>query len=247
MTTVHAYTNDQNLLDLPHKDLRRARAGRHRTSCPPRPARPRATGLVLPAMKGRLDGHVAPRPAPRRLDHRLHRASSRAALRGRGQRGLRRSGGQAAAGAGPRLHRDPSSRATSWACPPRAFSTPASPWSMPINDELSLVKVFGWYDNEWGYSNRLVDLDRAGRRPLIGWTPLRRAAAARGSPRRRRERRVLVRVDFNVPLAHRHRRQGHGGRRLPDRGRAAHAALAAGRRAPKWWRARTWAARRDAP
>ena len=77
MTTVHAYTNDQNLLDLPHKDLRRARAAAVNI-VPTSTGAARATGLVLEAMKGRLDGHVAAGAGGGRLHHRLHRRGARA-------------------------------------------------------------------------------------------------------------------------------------------------------------------------
>ena len=77
MTTVHAYTNDQNLLDLPHEDLRRARAAAQNI-VPASSGAARATGLVLPAMQGRLDGAALRVPVGGRVDHRLHRPGARA-------------------------------------------------------------------------------------------------------------------------------------------------------------------------
>ena len=72
MTTVHAYTGDQMLVDGPHSDLRRARAAAINI-VPSSTGAARATGLVLESMQGKLDGTVAPRARPRRLDHRLRR------------------------------------------------------------------------------------------------------------------------------------------------------------------------------
>ena len=107
MTTVHAYTGDQMLVDGPHKDLRRARAAAINI-VPTSTGAARATGLVLESMKGKLDGTVAAGAGARRLDHRLHRparsATSRVdeindAFRGRGRQ--RPADGRA------RLHRRP--------------------------------------------------------------------------------------------------------------------------------------------
>ena len=104
MTTVHAYTNDQNLLDLPHKDLRRARAAAINI-VPASTGAARATSLVLENMRGKLDGILAPGAGAGRLDHRLHRGGPRHPNRRRGERGLRRGRRACPARSGTRLHR----------------------------------------------------------------------------------------------------------------------------------------------
>ncbi len=197
MTTVHAYTNDQNLLDLTHKDLRRARAAANNI-VPTSTGAARATGLVLAAMKGRLDGTSlrVPLPAGSITDFTAvvqgnpSVADVNAAF--------------AEAAAKPPLDRvleyteDPIVSSDIVGSPASCTFDSGLTMVMPINDELSLVKTFGWYDNEWGYSNRLVDLTAPGRGlslmdPLRGIPLLGDLPAVDG-------KRVLVRVDFNVPL-----------------------------------------------
>src|ERR1700722_4813124 len=157
MTTVHAYTNDQNLLDLPHKDLRRARAAATNI-VPTSTGAARSTGLVLAAMKGHLDGTSlrVPLPAGSITDFP-------AVVRGNPSvADVNAAFAEAAA-------KPPLDRVLEYTDEPIVSSdivgSPASctfdaglTMVMPINDELGLVKTFGWYDNEWGYSNRLVDL-----------------------------------------------------------------------------------------
>ncbi|HVB92534.1 MAG TPA: type I glyceraldehyde-3-phosphate dehydrogenase [Acidimicrobiales bacterium] len=157
MTTVHAYTNDQNLLDLTHTDLRRARAGAVNI-VPSSTGAARATSLVLSAMKGRLDGMSlrVPLPAGSITDFT-------AVVRGNPSV-AEVNAAFAEAAAKPPLDRvleyteDPLVSSdivgTAASCTFDAGLTMVQ----NINDELSLVKVEGWYDNEWGYSNRLVDL-----------------------------------------------------------------------------------------
>ena len=157
MTTVHAYTNDQNLLDLTHTDLRRARAGAINI-VPSTTGAARATSLVMASMKGRLDGMSlrVPLPAGSITDFT-------AVVRGNPSV-VEVNAAFAEAAAKPPLDRvldyteDPLVSSdivgTSASC---TFDAGLS-MVQPINDELSLVKVEGWYDNEWGYSNRLVDL-----------------------------------------------------------------------------------------
>ena len=153
MTTVHAYTGDQMLVDGPHSDLRRARAAAINI-VPTSTGAARATGLVLESMKGKLDGSSLRVPVPDGLDHRLHR---RAQVRGASVAEINAAYQAAADGrdeGDPGVHgRCPSCRPTSSATRTAASSTATSRMSMG-----NLVKVLGWYDNEWGYSNRLVDL-----------------------------------------------------------------------------------------
>ena len=105
MTTVHAYTGDQNLVDGPHSDLRRAR-GAAINIVPTSTGAARATSLVLESMKGKLDGTSLRVPDPDRFDHRLHRHPEEG-RHGRGdQRGVR-GGGKKAAEGHPQVHRGP--------------------------------------------------------------------------------------------------------------------------------------------
>ncbi|MFI5041423.1 MAG: type I glyceraldehyde-3-phosphate dehydrogenase [Acidimicrobiales bacterium] len=152
MTTVHAYTNDQNLLDLAHKDLRRARAAAANI-VPASTGAARATSLVLPSMKGRLDGTGLRVPVPDGsitdfvgiLGREVTVAEINEAF-------------LAAATSGPLA------KVLVYTDDPIVSSDiVGSPASCTFDSELtmalgSMVKVLGWYDNEWGYSNRLVDL-----------------------------------------------------------------------------------------
>jgi glyceraldehyde 3-phosphate dehydrogenase len=152
MTTIHAYTNDQQILDLPHKDLRRARAAAINL-IPTSTGAARAIGLVMPDLKGKVDGISVRAPVPTgsitdlvvRLGREVTVEQVNEAYR-------------AAAGNGPlegimRYADDP------------LVSTDIihSQYSCIIDSLLTmangnLAKVFGWYDNEWGYSCRLVDV-----------------------------------------------------------------------------------------
>jgi glyceraldehyde 3-phosphate dehydrogenase len=157
MTTVHAYTNDQNLLDLPHKDLRRARAAANNI-VPTSTGAARATGLVLASMKGHLDGYSlrVPLPAGSITDFT-------AVVQGNPSVADVNSA-FAEAAAKPPLDRvleyteDPIVSSDIVGSPASCTFDSGLTMVMPINSELSMVKTFGWYDNEWGYSNRLVDL-----------------------------------------------------------------------------------------
>jgi glyceraldehyde 3-phosphate dehydrogenase len=157
MTTVHAYTNDQNLLDLTHKDLRRARAGAVNI-VPTSSGAATATSLVMASMAGRLDGMSlrVPLPAGSITDFTavVHGHPSTAEV----------NAAFAEAAAKPPLDRvmdyteDPIVSSDIVGSPASCTFDAGLTMVMPINDDLSLVKVFGWYDNEWGYSNRLLDL-----------------------------------------------------------------------------------------
>ncbi|MFM8999474.1 MAG: type I glyceraldehyde-3-phosphate dehydrogenase [Actinomycetota bacterium] len=152
MTTIHAYTNDQQILDLPHKDLRRARAAAVNI-IPTSTGAAKATGLVLPHLQGKLDGMAMRVPVPdgsvTDLVATLATPASVEAVN---------AAFAAAAASGPLAGRlvyteDPIVSSdivgTPASCTFDALST------MSMGDQ---VKVIGWYDNEWGYSNRVVDL-----------------------------------------------------------------------------------------
>ncbi len=155
MTTVHAYTNDQNLLDLTHSDLRRARAAAVNI-VPSSTGAARATSLVLSAMKGRLDGTSLRVPVP---DGSI--TDFTAVVSATSVEAVNEAFFAAAAGAlkGVLVYTDEPIVSSDIVGSP-ASCTFDSKMTMvqPLDDERCLVKVFGWYDNEWGYANRLVDL-----------------------------------------------------------------------------------------
>jgi len=157
MTTVHAYTNDQNLLDLPHEDLRRARAAAQNI-VPASSGAARATGLVLPAMQGRLDGAALRVPV---VDGSI--TDFTAVVTGAVTVDEVNEAFRLAATAGPLARvleytEDPI--VSSDIVGNAASCTFDSGLTMviPVDADTTLVKVQGWYDNEWGYANRLVDL-----------------------------------------------------------------------------------------
>ena len=155
MTTVHAYTNDQNLLDLPHSDLRRAR-GAAINIVPSSTGAARATGLVLQSMKGRLDGTSLRVPIP---DGSI--TDFTAIVRSTTVEEINAAYAKAAAGDLGRVlvyTEDPIVSSDIVGSPASCTFDAKMTMVQPIDDKTSLVKVFGWYDNEWGYSNRLVDL-----------------------------------------------------------------------------------------
>jgi len=155
MTTVHAYTNDQNLLDLQHKDLRRARAAAVNI-VPSSTGAARATSLVLEAMKGKLDGTSLRVPVQ---DGSI--TDFTAIVRSTTVEEINAAFKKAAEGPlkGVLVYTDEPIVSSDIVGTP-ASCTFDSQMTMVqrIDDEKSLVKIFGWYDNEWGYSNRLVDL-----------------------------------------------------------------------------------------
>jgi glyceraldehyde 3-phosphate dehydrogenase len=152
MTTVHAYTNDQNLLDLAHKDLRRARAAAVNI-VPASTGAARATSLVLESMKGRLDGSALRVPVQDGSITDFTGILGREVTVAEINEAFRRA---AATG--------PLSKVVVYNEAPIVSSdivgSPAScVFDAPLTVAMgSLVKVFGWYDNEWGYSNRLLDI-----------------------------------------------------------------------------------------
>ena len=151
MTTVHAYTQDQNLQDGPHKDLRRARAAAINV-VPTSTGAAKAIGLVLPELKGKMDGYALRVPVPTGsctdLTVTLSRDSSVEEV----------NAAYAAAADGPlkgylRYTEDPIV-STDIVTDPASCIFDAG-LTKVIGDQ---AKVVGWYDNEWGYSNRLADL-----------------------------------------------------------------------------------------
>src|SRR3954449_1279434 len=152
MTTIHAYTNDQQILDLPHSDLRRARAAAINL-IPTSTGAARAIGLVLPELKGRVDGISIRAPVPTGsvtdLVVTLRQETSADEIN---------AAFAAAASEGSLApYLDYSTE------PLVSSDIVHSPASCTFDSELTMAqgnfaKVFGWYDNEWGYSCRLVDL-----------------------------------------------------------------------------------------
>jgi glyceraldehyde 3-phosphate dehydrogenase len=152
MTTVHSYTNDQNLLDLPHKDLRRARAAAL-SIIPTTTGAAAAVGEVLPELKGRLDGIAMRVPTPNVsvvdlaaiLDKKTTAEEVNAAFK--------------AAANGPMKnllqYTDEPLVSIDFRGNPHS-SILDSPYTSVMDGDF--VKVLAWYDNEWGYSNRCVDL-----------------------------------------------------------------------------------------
>jgi glyceraldehyde 3-phosphate dehydrogenase len=152
MTTIHAYTNDQNILDLPHKDLRRARAAGINL-IPTSTGAARAIGVVIPDLQGKVDGVAIRAPVPDgsvvdlvahlrsevdvdEVNARFEEVADAGALEGI----LRYSDD-----------------------PIVSTDVVGSEYSSIFDSKLTMVKgnevkVFGWYDNEWGYSCRLVDM-----------------------------------------------------------------------------------------
>jgi glyceraldehyde 3-phosphate dehydrogenase len=152
MTTIHAYTNDQRTLDLPHSDLRRARAAAINL-IPTSTGAARAIGLVLPDLKGKVDGMSMRAPVPTGsvvdLVVQVARETDKDAVNE-----LFRSQSDTGDLEGILLFTDE---------PLVSTDIIHSSYSAIFDSELTmvngnLVKVFGWYDNEWGYSCRLVDL-----------------------------------------------------------------------------------------
>ncbi|MEU1787608.1 type I glyceraldehyde-3-phosphate dehydrogenase [Streptomyces sparsogenes] len=151
MTTVHAYTNDQRILDFPHKDWRRARAAAQNI-IPTSTGAAKATALVLPQLKGKLDGISLRVPVPTgsvtdlvvELDREVTKDEINTAFQ-------KAAEGQLKGILDYTEDQIVSSDIVNW------------PASCTFDSSLTMaqgkqVKIVGWYDNEWGYSNRLVDL-----------------------------------------------------------------------------------------
>ena len=152
MTTVHAYTNDQNLLDLPHKDLRRARAAAL-SIIPTTTGAAKAVGEVLPALKGKLDGISMRVPTPNVSVVDLNAILERSVTAEEINAALK------AAADGPMKG------IMQFVTEPLvSIDFRGNPHSSIIDAAYTkvldgdFIKVMAWYDNEWGYSNRCVDL-----------------------------------------------------------------------------------------
>ena len=151
MTTIHAYTQDQNLQDAPHKDLRRARAAAL-NMVPTTTGAAKAVSLVLPELKGKLDGYAMRVPVPTGSATDLTFEASRETTVEEVNEIVKKAAEGAMKGVlvyneDPIVSKD-------------IETDPAScifdaPMTKVIGNQ---VKVLGWYDNEWGYSNRCVDL-----------------------------------------------------------------------------------------
>jgi glyceraldehyde 3-phosphate dehydrogenase len=157
MMTVHAYTNDQNLLDLPHDDLRRARAAALNI-VPASSGAARSTNLVLPAMKGRLDGGALRVPVGDGSITDFTVVIGRTVTVAEVNEAF-----LAASSSGPlagvlAYTADPIVSSDIVGSPFSCTFDSGLTMVMPIGPDQTLVKVQGWYDNEWGYANRLVDL-----------------------------------------------------------------------------------------
>jgi glyceraldehyde 3-phosphate dehydrogenase len=154
MTTVHSYTNDQNLLDLPHKDLRRARAAAL-SIIPTSTGAAAAVGEVLPELKGRLDGFAMRVPTPNvsvvdlaaLVEKKTTDEEVNAALKAAAEGPLK---GILAVSTEELVSVDFKGNANS--------SIVDAPYTKVMDGDF--VKLLAWYDNEWGYSNRCVDLVR---------------------------------------------------------------------------------------
>ncbi|MER5710906.1 type I glyceraldehyde-3-phosphate dehydrogenase [Streptomyces sp. NPDC042898] len=153
MTTVHAYTNDQRILDFPHKDLRRARAAAENI-IPTTTGAAKATALVLPQLKGKLDGIAMRVPVPTgsatdlvvTLDREVTKDEVNAAFKKAADDGDLK---------GILYYTEDPIVSSDIVSDPASCTFDAS---LTMVQEGNTVKILGWYDNEWGYSNRLVDL-----------------------------------------------------------------------------------------
>jgi glyceraldehyde 3-phosphate dehydrogenase len=151
MTTIHAYTNDQSVLDQPHKDLRRARAAAV-SIIPSTTGAAKAISLVLPNLKGKLDGFALRVPVPTGSATDLTVELAKEATAAEINAALKKAAEGSLKG-----------YLTYTEDPIVSADIVTDPSSCILDAGLTKVigttaKVVGWYDNEWGYSNRLVDL-----------------------------------------------------------------------------------------
>lgn len=155
MTTIHSYTNDQRLLDLPHKDLRRARAAAVNI-IPTTTGAAKAVGLVLPELQGKLDGMSLRVPTPTgsitdlvcTIENDATAEEINAAFKAASEGAMKGILGYETR---PLVQND-------YVGDPRSSIIDAELTSVHKEGGETLVKALSWYDNEWGYSNRLVEL-----------------------------------------------------------------------------------------
>ncbi|MEP7059597.1 MAG: type I glyceraldehyde-3-phosphate dehydrogenase, partial [Actinomycetota bacterium] len=152
MTTVHAYTNDQQILDLPHSDLRRARAAGVNI-IPTSTGAAKATGLVLPHLKGKLDGMSMRVPVPDGSVTDLVATLSREVTVDEVNAAFK-AASESGPLAGKVVYTEDLIVSSDIVGSDASCTFDASATMVMGN----VVKAIGWYDNEWGYSNRVVDL-----------------------------------------------------------------------------------------
>ncbi|HYM55332.1 MAG TPA: type I glyceraldehyde-3-phosphate dehydrogenase, partial [Solirubrobacteraceae bacterium] len=154
MTTIHAYTADQRLQDLPHKDLRRARAAAINL-IPASTGAAKAIGLVIPELKGKLNGFAVRAPVPTGSVVDLTVVCARETSVEELNAALLKAASESGPLKGILQYTED---------PIVSSDIVSSPFSSIVDSKLTAVmegtmaKVIAWYDNEWGYSNRLVDL-----------------------------------------------------------------------------------------
>ncbi len=151
MTTIHAYTQDQNLQDAPHKDLRRARAGAVNV-VPTSTGAAKAIGLVMPQLKGKLDGFAMRVPIPTGSATDLTFTASRSTSVAEVNEAFAEAAQSSLRGV-----------LTYTQDPIVSSDIVTDPASCILDSGMTRVigeqvKIVGWYDNEWGYSNRLIDI-----------------------------------------------------------------------------------------
>jgi glyceraldehyde 3-phosphate dehydrogenase len=154
MTTIHSYTNDQNLLDLPHKDLRRARAAAL-SMIPSSTGAAKAVAEVIPALKGKLNGTAVRVPTPNvslvdltvELEKETTKDEINAAFKAAANGPLK----------GVLEYSEEPTVSIDYNGNPHSSIFDATN-TFVIGDKSNFVKVFAWYDNEWGFSNRMVDV-----------------------------------------------------------------------------------------
>ncbi len=156
MTTIHSYTNDQNLLDLPHKDLRRARAAAL-SMIPSTTGAAKAVAEVIPALKGKLNGTSVRVPTPNvslvdltvELEKDATKEEINAAFRAAAEGPLK----------GVLLYSEEPTVSIDYNGNPHSSILDGTN-TFVLGEKGNFAKVFAWYDNEWGFSNRMVDMAR---------------------------------------------------------------------------------------
>ena len=154
MTTVHAYTNDQQILDLPHSDLRRARAAAVNI-IPTSTGAAKATALVIPELKGKLDGMAMRVPIPDGSVTDLVAIVGREVSADEVNAAFKAAADDSSLTGRLVYSEDPLVSSDIVGAPASCTFD-----SLSTMTNGNMVKIVGWYDNEWGYSNRLVDLTR---------------------------------------------------------------------------------------